>query len=71
MRSSLLLLFLVACSTTQQKTASTVESDLCKARAAFKLAESVTPSLQPAETSKRAELEKAEDLFCASLADAS
>lgn len=45
----------------------TVETDLCKARAAFKTAEFAEPGLYPTPGSLRAQVEEAEDAFCATV----
>ena len=62
---------LVACSSTPSKL-NTVERDLCKARAAWKvLALAAGGALDPKPGSARAELELAEDELCAALPIAS
>lgn len=65
MKKLILLLALVGCSGSQSKTAS-VETDLCKARSAFRIAEIADSGLHPASGSLRAKLEEAEDSFCLS-----
>lgn len=63
MKHSLLLLaFLMLSSCTPQ--AKTVEVDLCKARAEFKLLEAADPSLMPKPGGIRERIEIAEDALC-------
>lgn len=61
----LLCAVLCSCSAAQQKTVNTVETDLCKARATFRVLELDDSSLVPATGSARAEVEKLEDVLCA------
>ena len=63
MRSKLfILLILVGCSS--QKPAASVETQLCRVRAEFRIAELADVTLVPSPGSLRAKIENAEDAFC-------
>lgn len=60
-----------SCTPAQQQKIQTVETKLCKARAAYKLAAiAAGGALDPKPGSARAELERDEDAFCLARADA-
>lgn len=69
MKIIVLALFMCSCSATQQKTATTIENDLCSARTTFKALEAIDSSLTPAPNSPRANVEKLEDTLCSAVVD--
>lgn len=62
---------LESCTPEQQAKTAKAENDLCKLREAEQSAEAIYPSIAPPHGSIRAEIETAEDAFCAARAQSS